>query len=93
MIFSYDDIDQPCTYILLKICVLPMSLPICSAFKHYKRSDFTNKNLAKSTVDLLDKQGVHWLWLTGRDNKACPLKQLFFQILFSKYLSFFSIET
>ena len=37
-----------------------------SAFKHYKRADFANKNLAKITVDALDKSGVHWLWLTGK---------------------------
>lgn len=39
----------------------------CSAFKHYKRAEFSNKNLEKSTVDFLDKLGVHWLWLRGID--------------------------
>ena len=42
-----------------------IALFVCSAFKHYKRAEFTNKNLVKATVDFLDKLGVHWLWLTG----------------------------
>ena len=40
-------------------------LSFFSAFKHFKRAEFSNKNLANSTVSYLDKQGVNWIWLTG----------------------------
>ena len=33
------------------------------AFKHFKRSDFTNKNLIKNTVNLLVDIGYGWLWM------------------------------